>query len=63
MRNFLALVFALSLLASLGTCTVSKGAVHEIEALIWLLIGTVALVGYAILGAIERLSQAPPTTK
>ena len=63
MRNFLALLFAISLLASLGTCTVSKGAVHEIEALIWLLIGTIALVGYAILGAIERSSKAPPPAK
>lgn len=63
MRQFLTLVWILALLASLGTCAVSKGAVHEIEAIVLLLIAVVAMSASAILRALEEARKPPPPAK
>lgn len=60
MRRYLTAAGILSLLMSLGTCAVAKGAHHEIEALIWLLIAVVAGAASAILGELERHRPPPP---
>lgn len=60
MRGFFAALAALSLLLALGTCAVSKGAVHEIEAQIWILIAVVAIACHAIIRELERNRPPPP---
>ena len=60
MEAFLVLIAVAGLGLSLVTCGVSKGSVHEIAAIIWLLISVVALVGYAVLKAIRIATKTPP---
>lgn len=60
MRSALGLLALFALVASLGTCAASKGAVHEIAALIWLLIATVAGAAYSILGKLDPPKPPPP---
>ena len=52
MKIFLFLCALVAAILSLGTCTLAKGAPHEIEGLIWLLISFVCLVGAGIIEAI-----------
>jgi predicted RNA-binding Zn-ribbon protein involved in translation (DUF1610 family) len=53
MKWVLYLLGIVALIASVSIFSVAKGAIHEIEAMVGLLIGAVCIVGGAILGGIE----------
>lgn len=45
-------------IAALGTCSIAKGAPHEIEGMIAFLIGTVLICAAALLRAINKVAEA-----
>src|SRR5258708_39474879 len=57
MRVLLVVIAAISLTASVGTCTLAKGAPHEIEAQIWFLIFVVAGCGSAVLDLLQKIRE------
>lgn len=60
MHGFLRFCGVIAFVLSLGTCVASRGAVHEIAAIIWILIGVVSLAAAAILGELEKHRPPPP---
>lgn len=53
MKITLGVAGVIALLLSLGTCTMAKGALHEIEGLIWLVIAAVCLAGAGIIEVVS----------
>ena len=57
MNVFLILGLVGCLLASIGTFLIAKSAVHEIEALLWLLIAAVLFSGIAVRAAVNAAAR------
>jgi hypothetical protein len=57
-RSLLQVIAVISLLASLGTCAVAKGAPHEIEAQVWFLIFIVSATGAAALDILRQIAES-----
>ena len=58
MKIFLFLCATAAAVLSLGTCSLAKGAPHEIEGLIWLLISAVSFVGAGIIEALRTPQES-----
>jgi hypothetical protein len=54
MTIFCYILSGLLLVAGLGTCTMSKTAVHEIEGILLLLIAAIFFVGAALLDQLKK---------
>lgn len=57
MSYFIGIMGVVALLFSIGSCAMSKGAIHEIEGLIWLLIAVVLFSVEALLDALKSTKK------
>ena len=64
MRTTLAILSVMFWLIGLGSCSLAKGAVHEIQGSVLILTGTLCFVGLCIVNALDhinkKLPQPPP---
>jgi len=63
MKVFLGLIGIAAFIAALGSCAMAKTAVHEIGAIVVLLIGVVALGLAAVIEEIQRIGKHLSTNK
>lgn len=62
MHIFLGVLAAVTLAVGIGSCSLAKGAIHEIESLVWMLMSAVFFSGAAIVHEIRTLHKplSPP---
>jgi uncharacterized membrane protein len=57
MRYVLGIIGLLALVASLGSCVMAKSSIHEIQGLIFLIVGALGLGLAAIVGELEAIHK------